>query len=247
MRSVIRAMRIPICVAALALAAPQVGFLKAATSTDPICKRGDEWAAKNANALPTSMAELKEYPTGFRRRIYGAMSPESRHKVWTEHIDGLVKAEGATWTPTQRALISEIQEKVRSGAVLKPAGADAAEALGTRLISEFGRDKALAIATLEGEATRPTTLGAMRVRAMEFARQVTANVAKVSDTLVTPLHAGDLECNCLSNGWCNLVDPSWWCCPDNAVPGGCIPRIGCGWFGTQTCLGLCVPTDTCGA
>jgi hypothetical protein len=65
------------------------------------------WVEAHRDTLPTTLAELAQFPVAFRRVIVNAVSPEQRTRFWQAHL-GTFLEPAAGLTAAQRTVIEEI-------------------------------------------------------------------------------------------------------------------------------------------
>lgn len=69
------------------------------------------WVEAHHDRLPTTLAELAQFPVAFRRVIVNAVSAEQRIRFWQAHLSTFLEP-GAGLTAAQRTVIAEMIPQV---------------------------------------------------------------------------------------------------------------------------------------
>lgn len=83
----------------------------AASAPKSECQIAREWVAANADALPSTLAELSTHSMAVRRQVVAVLPVEKRVSLWREHFAAIL-AGTESFTPQQRAFVEEVSERV---------------------------------------------------------------------------------------------------------------------------------------
>ena len=236
----LRKLRFPTVAVALALATPSVGGI-GASAPAPECRVAQEWVASHKTKLPTTAEELKQYPTAYRRAIFGPMSREQRTQFWLTHLKQSTDRDASEWTETQLQVVRDVEALIRNGHFLG-ADTDDGKALIRRIEQAFSTDDALELFTLDWEQSLPTTALAASATASHVWRRVVVSMNRVRDAVEPALRA-EVDCNCNSQAWCNFIGQEK-CC-ERYFGEYCVIAQACGWTGNDWCYGVCAPAANC--
>jgi hypothetical protein len=93
-------------------AASSLGFVRAPGVTDrPVCQVASEWVAARHGNLPSTLDEIRKYPTLYQRTIYGNLSPAQRASIWQEKLGQLVAPQSGL-TEQQRDVVATLAHRL---------------------------------------------------------------------------------------------------------------------------------------
>lgn len=189
-----------------------------------------EWAKANPGRLPRTYGELLEYPTEFRRAVWGQLSPEFRGSVW--------RTEFANYRAAHPELTSAQQDVLRRATALaanpalfahplRDAAADQdlarqVDALAAAATTAFGKQEASRVFANLGPDTA--------TRALPAGVAAGVNGCTCSSQSVNSCSDG----NCVSTDLCNCRSNCAWC----GIPCAAY-KPGCGLFYQFECDGGC--------
>lgn len=201
----------------------------ALTDTRPASVRALDWVA-SADPLPTTLAELSEYPAEYRLAAFQKFTPEQRSAVVREQLAAF--SERTTLNAEQRDLIGRMMEIAVPGAYTDAGKRGAQQQMGTlckRAREIFSKEQLAALSSL-GPASR----GESRFR--------TAAASAKRLLGLSVVHANAFaQCSCSSDSSCG-----WSCYFTGGVCAsgldGCgATEVGCGCGLIWSCDGACAP------
>jgi hypothetical protein len=182
----------------------------------------------HAAALPTTLEEISDFPVAYRHQIVGALSAETKSRLWREQL-GKALRENQGFTTEQRAAISKVMTALTPDVFLAqrnpPAGSPIAEFCQTSKALFTDRQRSLFSTLGDGPAKGS-------YRNAQVARLLIAK--KVRERFI--VDAGNWDCYCSIDSYCD--------CPfDSYCKGGPCQLGGwdCGCFWIWQCDGWCYP------
>lgn len=212
-----------------ALFIPSELYLLPLLDWNPACVRATNWAAANPGALPSTVAELVAFPEAYHRPMFSHLAPETRARMWQEHLKALLSSGGLN--ARQTVLVQQLSRELTPAVYRVPHGAllpAKIAALQGELFEVFTPHEYRRLFVHLGAFPKRTFgFHSLRLTVVEFLRGTFVASAQDDGALETPY------CNCNADGWleCAFICAGHHGC--NQLPWGC------GFSGLLHCNSTC--------